>query len=102
MRLNILAGLMVSTSIVLLGNPSSAEMIQKLGSCPSGTSSAGSGYCKINNGKQYIPKFSSCPSGTSSAGSGYCRVNNGKQYIPKQGSCPSGSSSAGSGYCMVR
>jgi len=74
MRFNILAGLFVSTSIVLLGNPSSAQMIQKFGSCPSGTSSAGSAYCRVNNGKQDIPKQGSCPSGSSSAGSDYCMV----------------------------
>ncbi len=67
-RLHLLSGLLISTSIAIIGNPTSAQMIQKMGSCPSGTSSAGSGYCKIKNGKQYIPKQGACPSGTSSAG----------------------------------
>mgnify|MGYP004376193825 FL=1 len=46
----------------------------------------------------------SCPSGTQYAGSGYCRIKNGKQYIPaKNGtSCPSGSMYSGAGYCKVR
>jgi len=42
--------------------------------------------------------------GTQYAGSGYCRIKNGKQYIPaKNGtSCPSGSMYSGAGYCKVR
>ena len=44
--------------------------------CPSGTYSAGSGYCKARDNAQYVPKAQGegCPSGTFSAGSGYCKT----------------------------
>ena len=79
------------------------QMIPKQGSCPSGTSSVGGGYCQARDNNQYIPKRGSCPSGTSSVGGGYCKARNSSdQYLPKGGSCPSGTSSVGGGYCKVR
>lgn len=71
------------------------------GSCPSGSSYAGSGYCR-SSGRNFIPANNgSCPSGASYAGSGYCGSND--QYVPaRNGSCPSGASYAGSGYCRLR
>lgn len=98
----LLTGLLLSFSLALIGSPSYSQMIPKLGSCPSGTTSAGGGYCKATRGGTYIPKLGSCPSGSTSAGGGYCRSRNNIQYVPKSGSCPSGTTSAGGGYCMVR
>jgi uncharacterized circularly permuted ATP-grasp superfamily protein len=73
------------------------------GSCPSGTSYAGSGYCRATNGDVYVPaQNGSCPSGASYAGSNYCRSSSARGYVPAHnGSCPSGSSYAGSGYCKI-
>ena len=74
------------------------------GSCPSGSSSAGSGYCRSTSGRGFIPSDrGSCPSGTSSAGAGYCATDGHTTYVPaNRGSCPSGTTSAGSGYCRSR
>jgi len=53
------------------------------GSCPSGTSHAGSGYCKSRVGSSFVPATrGSCPSGTNHAGAGYCRNKRGEQYVP--------------------
>ena len=79
------------------------QMMPKQGSCPSGTSSVGGGYCQARDNNQYVPKRGSCPSGASSVGGGYCKaLNSSDQYVPKGGSCPSGTSSVGGGYCKVR
>lgn len=74
------------------------------GSCPSGSSHAGSGYCRSTSGKGFVPaRNGSCPSGTSHAGSGYCATDGRTSYVPSNnGSCPSGTSHAGSGYCRSR
>ena len=76
----------------------------KNGSCPSGSSHAGSGYCKSRDGSNFVPAHNnSCPSGTVHAGAGYCRSKPGETYVPANGGgCPSGSSHAGAGYCRVR
>lgn len=74
------------------------------GSCPSGSSYAGSGYCRSTSGRGFIPADrGSCPSGASYAGSGYCGTDGHTVYVPaNRGSCPSGTSYAGSGYCRGR
>ena len=76
----------------------------KNGSCPSGSSNAGSGYCRSTSGKGYVPsRNGSCPSGTSNAGAGYCATDGRTSYVPSNnGSCPSGTSNAGAGYCRGR
>jgi len=61
------------------------------------------GFAPTANAGQMMPKQGSCPSGTSSVGGGYCKARNSSdQYVPKGGSCPSGTSSVGGGYCKVR
>ena len=74
------------------------------GVCPSGSTSAGSGYCRSTSGRGFIPSDrGSCPSGTSSAGAGYCATDGHTTYVPAtRGSCPSGTTSAGSGYCRSK
>lgn len=74
------------------------------GSCPSGSSNAGSGYCRSTSGKGFVPsRNGSCPSGTSNAGAGYCATDGRTTYVPSNnGSCPSGTSNAGAGYCRSR
>ena len=71
----ILTGLVISSSLVLNGNPthSHSQFIQKRTSCPFGTTIAGGGYCIVDGDDQFVPKLSSCPFGTTSAGGGYCR-----------------------------
>ncbi|MDB4338229.1 hypothetical protein N9997_02675 [Synechococcus sp. AH-603-L18] len=100
------AAVVVITSGGIIGFAPTAEagqMMPKQGSCPSGTTSVGGGYCKARDNNQYVPKQGSCPSGTSSVGGGYCKARNSNdQYVPKGGSCPSGTSSVGGGYCKVR
>ncbi len=74
------------------------------GSCPSGSSHAGSGYCRATSGRGFIAaERGSCPSGTSHAGAGYCATDGRTPYVPaRNGSCPSGTSHAGAGYCRGR
>ena len=74
------------------------------GSCPSGSTNAGSGYCRSTSGRGFIQSDrGACPSGTSSAGAGYCATDGSTTYVPaNRGSCPSGTTSAGSGYCRGR
>jgi type IV secretory pathway TrbL component len=74
------------------------------GSCPSGASHAGSGYCRSSSGAGFVAaQNGSCPSGTSHAGAGYCRTDGRSEYVPSRGgSCPSGTSHAGAGYCKGR
>lgn len=74
------------------------------GSCPSGSTHAGSGYCKSRDGSNFvIANNGSCPSGSVHAGAGYCRSNPGDTFVlANKGSCPSGSVHAGAGYCRVR
>ena len=59
-------------------------------------------FAPTANAGQMMPKQGSCPSGTSSVGGGYCKARDNNQYVPKRGSCPPGTSSVGSGYCKVR
>ncbi|MCA3421167.1 MAG: hypothetical protein INF88_19930 [Roseomonas sp.] len=87
----------------------SAAMAQQMvparnGSCPSGSSHAGSGYCRSSSGAGFVAaQNGSCPSGTSHAGAGYCRTDGRTEYVPSRGgSCPSGTSHAGAGYCKGR
>lgn len=68
------------TAFVALSLPAVAQQtaVPKLGnSCPTGTTSAGGGYCKKSSSYakyDYVPKAgASCPSGFISAGAGYCR-----------------------------
>ena len=99
----ILAGLVISSSLVLNGNPthSHSQFIQKRTSCPFGTTIAGGGYCRVDGDDQFVPKLSSCPFGTTIAGGGYCRVDGHDQFVPKLSSCPFGTTSAGGGYCRI-
>jgi hypothetical protein len=59
--------------------------------------------CGTAQAQSMVPAHNgSCPSGTSYAGSGYCRASSSDVYVPAHnGSCPSGSSYAGSGYCRI-
>ena len=95
----------VATFLIAIATPSLAQGMvpAKNGSCPSGTSYAGSGYCRATGNDVFVPaQNGSCPSGASYAGSGYCRSSSGRGYVPaRSGSCPSGSHYAGSGYCRV-
>jgi hypothetical protein len=74
------------------------------GSCPSGATNAGSGYCRSTSGRGFIPSDrGGCPSGTTSAGAGYCATDGSATYVPAiHGGCPSGTTSAGAGYCRGR
>jgi hypothetical protein len=95
-------------AIVLMALPVAAAAQSMVparnGSCPSGSSHAGSGYCRSTSGKGFIAaERGSCPSGTSNAGAGYCATDGRTTYVPsRNGSCPSGSSNAGAGYCRGR
>ena len=92
-------GLMVAAGPVL----AQTMVPSQNGSCPSGASYAGSGYCR-SSGKNFVPaQNGSCPSGASYAGAGYCASPAGVTFVPaRNGSCPSGSSYAGAQYCKVR
>ena len=54
--------------------------------------------------QQMVPaRNGSCPSGSSHAGAGYCRTDGRTEYVPSRGgSCPSGTSHVGAGYCKAR
>lgn len=97
---------MTVTSLAWATEPrsSSAMVPAQGGSCPSGASYAGSGYCKSGDGKHFMPAVNgSCPSGSAYASAGYCRANKvGVSFVPAvKGSCPSGSAYASSGYCRI-
>ena len=102
--------MMLRTALVgMFVTMASAAMAQQMvpahnGSCPSGSSHAGSGYCRSSSGAGFVPASNgSCPSGTSHAGAGYCRTDGRVEYVPsRNGSCPSGTSHAGAGYCKGR
>jgi hypothetical protein len=85
-------------------NAQQAIVQSQNGSCPSGSSHVGSGYCRTTSGKGYVLEMrGSCPSGTSHAGAGYCVTDGRTLYVPENnGSCPSGTSHAGAGYCQGR
>jgi hypothetical protein len=97
------------TALIALWLPTSAAFAQQMvpaqnGSCPSGSSHAGSGYCRSSSGAGFVAaQNGSCPSGTSHAGAGYCRTDGRTEYVPsRNGSCPSGTTHAGAGYCKGR
>jgi hypothetical protein len=95
-----LLGLLMTTSVAMAQQMVPAHN----GSCPSGSSHAGSGYCRSSSGAGFVAaQNGSCPSGTSHAGAGYCRTDGRTEYVPSRGgSCPSGTSHAGAGYCKGR
>ena len=98
-----IAAAAIVVSGLITNTANAGQMMPKQGTCPSGTSSVGGGYCQARDINQYIPKRGSCPSTTSSVGGGYCKARNSNdQYVPKGSSCPSGTSSVGGGYCKVR
>ena len=95
----------ITVTLVVAFDASAQTMVRATnGSCPSGTSHAGSGYCKSGDGSNFVRETSgSCPSGSSHAGANYCRSKPDIVFVPaSNGSCPSGSSHAGAGYCKVR
>ena len=80
----------------------SSTVVPRNNGCPSGSSDAGSGYCKSNDGRHFMPWNNGCPSGSSDAGVRYCRANKiGVSFVPKANGCPSGSTDAGVGYCRI-
>ena len=96
----------VFAALLLAASGASAQQMvpARNGSCPSGSSHAGSGYCRSSSGAGFVAAHNgSCPSGTSHAGAGYCRTDGRTEYVPsRNGSCPSGTSHAGAGYCKGR
>lgn len=102
----VICGILTASTIVLASWTAVAQTMvpAQNGSCPSGSSHAGSGYCRSTSGKGFIAsERGSCPSGTSHAGSGYCATDGRSTFVPaRNGSCPSGTSHAGAGYCRGR
>ena len=100
--LTLVLGLSVSLAAWAATHAASSTMVPKVSGCPMGSTPAGSGYCKSNDGRHFMPKVSGCPMGSTPAGSGYCRANKiGVSFVPKVSGCPNGSTPAGSGYCRV-
>ena len=82
--ITLIASITSAGMIVYSPATNAGQMMPKLGSCPSGMSSVGGGYCQARDNNQYIPKRGSCPSGTSSVGNAYCKARNSRdQYVQK-------------------
>ncbi len=90
-------------SCVLTSSAAVAQVVTKIGTCPSGYHTSG-GACvpSSRNGTVHpaLPKSGTCPSGYHTSGD-YCLASTdwAKHAIPKTGSCPSGYHTSGA-YCL--